>query len=101
MSKSKPPRPALSSALAHMRRRATRDIEFGGHTIRKDDKVVMWYMSGNRDERAIDSPDQFIIDRENPRHHISFGFGVHCCKAWKARRSKRFILELLRTISST
>ncbi len=65
--------------LAHMRRRATRDIEFGGQTIRKDDKVVMWYMSGNRDERAIDKPDQFIIDRDNPRHHISFGFGVHRC----------------------
>ena len=65
--------------LAHMRRRATRDIDFGGQTIRKDDKVVMWYMSGNRDERAIDNPDQFIIDRANPRHHISFGFGVHRC----------------------
>jgi cytochrome P450 len=65
--------------LAHMRRRATRDIEFGGQTIRKDDKVVMWYISGNRDDRAIDNPDQFIIDRENPRHHISFGFGVHRC----------------------
>ncbi|KAA1193379.1 cytochrome P450 [Pseudohalioglobus sediminis] len=65
--------------LAHMRRRATRDLEFGGQQIRKDDKVVMWYMSGNRDERTIDNPDQFIIDRENPRHHISFGFGVHRC----------------------
>jgi cytochrome P450 len=65
--------------LAHMRRRATRDIEFGGQQIKKDDKVVMWYMSGNRDERAIDNPNEFIIDRENPRHHISFGFGVHRC----------------------
>lgn len=65
--------------LAHMRRRATRDLEFGGQQIKKDDKVVMWYMSGNRDERAIDNPNHFIIDRENPRHHISFGFGVHRC----------------------
>jgi cytochrome P450 len=65
--------------LAHMRRRATRDIEFNGQQIKKDDKVVMWYMSGNRDERSIADPDQFIIDRENPRHHISFGFGVHRC----------------------
>lgn len=65
--------------LAHMRRRATRDLELGGQVIRKDDKVVMWYMSGNRDERAIAHPDQFIIDRDNPRHHISFGFGVHRC----------------------
>jgi len=41
--------------------------------------VVMWYLSGNRDETAIDHADQFIIDRDNPRHHISFGFGVHRC----------------------
>ena len=65
--------------LAHMRRRATRDLEFGGQQIKKDDKVVMWYLSGNRDETAIENADQFIIDRENPRHHISFGVGVHRC----------------------
>ncbi|MEH6586126.1 MAG: cytochrome P450 [Halioglobus sp.] len=65
--------------LAHMRRRATRDVEFGGQQIKKDDKVVMWYMSGNRDERSVDNPDDFIINRKNPRHHISFGFGVHRC----------------------
>ena len=65
--------------LAHMRRRATRDLDFGGQQIKKDDKVVMWYLSGNRDETAIENADQFIIDRENPRHHISFGFGVHRC----------------------
>ena len=65
--------------LAHMRRRATRDLEFRGQKIREGDKVVMWYMSGNRDERSIDNPDAFIIDRKNPRHHISFGFGVHRC----------------------
>ena len=65
--------------LMHMRRRATRDLEFGGKQIKEGDKVVMWYMSGNRDERSIESPDQFIIDRANPRHHISFGFGVHRC----------------------
>jgi cytochrome P450 len=65
--------------LAHMRRTATRDIEFRGKRISKGDKVVMWYLSGNRDETAIDHADQFIIDRDNPRHHISFGFGVHRC----------------------
>ena len=65
--------------LAHMRRRATEDIEMHGQTIRKDDKVVMWYISGNRDETAIQNADSFIIDRENPRHHISFGFGIHRC----------------------
>jgi cytochrome P450 len=65
--------------LAHMRRIATRDVELGGQQIRKGDKVVMWYISGNRDETAIERADEFIIDRKNPRHHISFGFGIHRC----------------------
>lgn len=65
--------------LMHMRRTATRDVEFQGKTIRAGDKVVMWYLSGNRDESAIENADQFIIDRANPRHHVSFGFGVHRC----------------------
>ena len=65
--------------LAHMRRIATQDVELNGQTIKKGDKVVMWYASGNRDERAIDHPDQFIIERKGARNHLSFGFGVHRC----------------------
>ena len=65
--------------LAHMRRLATRDTEFRGKQIRKGQKVVLWYISGNRDESAIEKADEFIIDRKNPRHHISFGFGIHRC----------------------
>jgi cytochrome P450 len=65
--------------LAHMRRVATQDVELGGKTIRKGDRVVMWYISGNRDERAIHRPDEFIIDRDNPRQHVAFGFGIHRC----------------------
>ena len=65
--------------VLHMRRRATRDVEFGGRRIAKDDRVVMWYISGNRDDAAIEQPDTFIIDRPNPRHHLSFGFGIHRC----------------------
>ncbi len=65
--------------LLHMRRTAIRDIEFKGQQIHKGDKVVMWYVSGNRDESVIEKADEFIIDRANPRHHISFGFGVHRC----------------------
>jgi len=65
--------------LMHMRRIATQDVQLGGKTIRKGDKVVMWYLSGNHDESAIDSPDAFIIDRNNPRYHLSFGFGIHRC----------------------
>ena len=65
--------------LAHMRRTAVVDTEIGGKIIRKGDKVVMWYASGNRDEEAIENPDSFIIDRARPRQHISFGFGIHRC----------------------
>jgi len=65
--------------VAHMRRTALADCELGGKTIRKGDKVVMWYVSGNRDESVIDNPDAFIIDRERPRQHLSFGFGIHRC----------------------
>lgn len=65
--------------LAHMRRTATRDIELGGKTIRKGDKVVMWYVSGNRDETVIEDPNAYIIDRARARQHMSFGFGIHRC----------------------
>lgn len=65
--------------LAYMRRVAKTDVEMHGQTIRKGDKLVMWYVSGNRDERAIEQPDQFMIDRKNARNHLSFGFGVHRC----------------------
>ncbi|OXE36591.1 MAG: cytochrome P450 [Phenylobacterium zucineum] len=65
--------------LAHMRRIALSDYEIGGKLIKKGDKVVMWYVSGNRDEEVIENPDAYIIDRERPRQHISFGFGIHRC----------------------
>ncbi|WP_420427396.1 cytochrome P450 [Algiphilus sp.] len=65
--------------LAYMRRVAKQDVELRDQTIRKGDKVVMWYASGNRDERAIDNPDAFIIDRKGARNHLSFGFGIHRC----------------------
>jgi cytochrome P450 len=65
--------------LAHMRRVATRDFELGGKTIKQGDSVAMWYISGNRDEGVIDNPNAYIIDRDRPRHHMSFGFGVHRC----------------------
>ena len=65
--------------LAHMRRTATQDIDFQGKKIREGDKVVMWYVSGNRDEEVIENPNDYIIDRERPRQHISFGFGIHRC----------------------
>lgn len=69
----------FQTPLAYMRRTALEDIVIGGKTIKKGDKVVMWYVSGNRDEEVIDRPNEFIIDRANPRHHLSFGFGIHRC----------------------
>ncbi len=65
--------------LAHMRRTATRDTELGGKQIKKGDKVVMWYVSANRDETAIERANEFLIDRKNSKQHLSFGWGVHFC----------------------
>ncbi len=67
------------SPVAHMRRTAMADIELGGKSIKKGDRVVMWYVSGNRDDEVIENPDRFIIDRERPRQHVGFGFGIHRC----------------------
>jgi cytochrome P450 len=65
--------------LAHMRRIATEDVQIRDKTIRKGDKVIMWYVSGNRDEDVIPDADRLIIDRPNARRHLSFGFGIHRC----------------------
>jgi cytochrome P450 len=65
--------------VLHMRRTARRDVELAGRRIAKGDKVVMWYISGNRDEDKIDRADQFIIGRAKPRQHLSFGAGIHRC----------------------
>lgn len=65
--------------LAHMRRIAKSDYELGGKQIKKGDKVVMWYISGNRDESKIEDADRVIVDRPNARQHLSFGMGIHRC----------------------
>ncbi|HSG91398.1 MAG TPA: cytochrome P450 [Pseudomonadales bacterium] len=65
--------------LSHMRRTAAADHVIGGKQIRKGDKVVMWYYSGNRQPDVFPDPDRFDIRRENVRNHLSFGFGLHRC----------------------
>lgn len=65
--------------LAYMRRTALEDAELNGKQIKKDDKLLMWYVSGNRDDEVIERPYEFDIDRKTPRHHLSFGFGIHRC----------------------
>jgi cytochrome P450 len=65
--------------LAYMRRTATQDTELAGKKIKQGDKIAMWYVSANRDETAIERANEFLIDRENARKHLSFGIGVHFC----------------------
>ena len=65
--------------LAHMRRTAKQDYELGGKLIKQGDKVVMWYLSGNRDTDVFAKPDEIDIERSNVRQHLSFGFGLHRC----------------------
>ena len=65
--------------VLHMRRTAKADVELAGRRIAKGDKVVMWYISGNRDEDKIERADEFIIDRAKPRQHLAFGAGIHRC----------------------
>src|SRR3546814_893567 len=67
------------SPVAHMCRTALEDTEIRGKTIRKWDKVAMWYVSGNRDDEKIARANEFLIDREGARQHLSFGFGIHRC----------------------
>ncbi|MDC1016817.1 cytochrome P450 [Pseudomonadales bacterium] len=65
--------------VIHMRRTALEDYELGGKQIKKGDKVIMWYLSGNRDESVFEDAEKMIIDRPNARSHVAFGFGVHRC----------------------
>ena len=65
--------------VLHMRRTLHSDYELGGKQMKSGDKVVLWYVSANRDERMHPNADQLIIDRPDARKHASFGFGIHRC----------------------
>jgi cytochrome P450 len=65
--------------LAHMRRTALEDTELEGQAIKKGDKVILWYISGNRDESVFPDADKLIVARENARRHLAFGYGIHRC----------------------
>jgi cytochrome P450 len=65
--------------LAHMRRTAVSDTELEGQKIKAGDKVIMWYISGNRDESVFPDADKLILTRENARRHLAFGYGIHRC----------------------
>ena len=65
--------------LAYMRRTANNDCIVGGKQIKAGDQMLMWYLSGNRDEDVFERGEELIIDRQNARNHLSFGFGIHRC----------------------
>ena len=67
------------SPVAHMCRTAMEDVEIGGKTIKKWDKVAIWYVSGNRDTDHFDNPNDLVIDRKGVRSHLAFGYGIHRC----------------------
>jgi cholest-4-en-3-one 26-monooxygenase len=80
-------------AFAHFRRTATRDTELGGQQIRKGEKVVMWYVSSNRDEEIYEDPDRFDVTR-NPEHQAFGAGGRHFCLGTAlARLELRILLE--------
>jgi len=84
--------------LAHMRRTATQDTVIGGKQIRKGDKIVMWYVSANRDETVIPRANEFLIDREDSKQHLSFGWGIHFCMGSRLAEMQLRVLweEILR-----
>jgi len=80
--------------LAHMRRTATEDTQQFGKEIKKGDRLVMWYLSANRDETVFENADQLDITRESARRHIAFGYGIHrCVGARLAELQLRVLLE--------
>ncbi len=86
----------MQTPLAHMRRTCTEDTEQFGQQIKKGDKVVLWYLSANRDEQVFEDPDRLDIERENARRHIAFGYGIHrCVGARLAELQLRVLLEEL------
>ncbi len=65
--------------LPYMRRTANHDCEIGGKQILKDDQILMWYLSANRDEDMFDNAEDIDIERHNADRHLSFGYGIHYC----------------------
>jgi cytochrome P450 len=84
-----------ASPVNYMRRRAARDTEVGGRKIRKDDWLILFYASANRDEDFFEDPFRFRVDR-SPNPHLGFGHGEHfCLGSHLARRSQRALFAEL------
>ena len=78
-------------AFAHFRRTATRDVELNGQTIKEGEKVVLWYVSSNRDETRYEDPDRFDV-RRNPEHQAFGAGGRHFCLGTALARLELHIL---------
>jgi len=90
----------VASPVIFMRRTATQDTTLGGHPIKQDDKLILYYWSANRDENVFDDPFRFDVRRE-PNPHVGFGGpGPHfCLGAHLARREITVMFrELLQRI---
>ena len=84
----------FQTPLAHMRRTATEDTEVFGQQVKKGDKMILWYLSANRDSEVFDDPDTLDISRDNARRHLAFGYGIHrCVGARLAELQLRVLLE--------
>jgi cytochrome P450 len=80
--------------LAHMRRVATEDSELFGQTVKAGERLVLWYISANRDEAVFEDADKLDITRENARRNLAFGYGIHrCVGARLAELQLRVLLE--------
>ncbi len=86
-----------TSVTMHFRRTATKEVEVHGRTIREGDKVVLWWISGDHDERQFPDPFRFDITRD-PNEHLAFGRGGphRCIGEWLARVEIKVLLEELR-----
>lgn len=81
--------------VTHMRRTAAEDTVVAGQSIAAGEKVVLWFASGNRDERRFADPDRLVLDRK-PNPHLGFGLGAHfCLGAHLARLESRLLFEVL------
>ena len=86
----------LASPTMHFRRTATADTELGGKGIKKGDKVVLWFVSGNRDETVFDAPHMPRLGR-SPNPNVAFGQGGphFCLGMWLARLEVKVVLQAL------
>ena len=84
----------FQTPLAHMRRTATADADLFGHQIKAGDKLILWYISANRDEDVFTDPDRIDLRRGNARRNLAFGYGIHrCVGARLAELQLKILLE--------